>query len=502
MATTLSKPRTISFNKVQGDLELTVEINDGCVTDAWSKGTMYRGFENMLVGRGARDGLVLTPRVCGMCGVAHLFAAVKSLEMICQVTPPNNAILIRNITLLAEHIQNDIRHSILIYLKEFTNRAYSDMALYDDAAMRYESFHGTSIIETIRMTKKILEVVAILGGQWPNSSFMVPGGIAGTPSFNDLVSCKYIVNLFRSWYEQRILGCSIQRWIEIQSKADLQRWMNEKESHFESDLGFFIRFAHKIKLHELGKGFGNFISFGEEQLPGNTCEINGLSRYFTPGVLTGSIAQQFEQEKISEHVTYSHFKDYAGGSHPFDGRTDPHVTRYEGVKYSFAKAPRYNELPYETGPLAQMLVGGNPLFKDLINIYGPNAYVRQLARITRPAILLTIMQAWLEEIDPKAPYYTKTSTIEDGSGFGLLEASRGALGHWVKIKNDKIDHYQIITPTTWNGSPRDQHDTRGPWEESVIGTVINDPDNPIEVEHIIRSFDPCQVCSVHKANKK
>ncbi len=502
MVTTLSTPRTISFNKVQGDLELSVEITDNCVTNAWSKGTMYRGFENMLVGRGSRDGLVLTPRVCGMCGIAHLFAAVKSLEMICDVTPPNNAILVRNITLLAEHIQSDIRHAVLIFLKDFTNSAYSETPLYDEAVLRYESFHGSSIIETIRMTKKILEVVAILGGQWPNSSFMVPGGIAGTPSYNDLVSCKYIINLFRRWYEEQILGCSIQRWLEIQSEADLQRWMNENESHINSDLGFFIRFSHLVDLHKLGSGFGNFISFGEQQLPDGKFNINSFSSHFTRGVLTGSISQTLEQKNISEHVTYSHFKDYAGGKHPFDGQTDPHVTRYEGVKYSFAKAPRYNDLPYETGPLAQMLVGKNRLFQDLINTYGSSAYVRQLSRIARPAILLPIMQSWLEEIDHKAPYYTTTREIADGQGFGLVEASRGALGHWVKIANNQIAHYQIITPTTWNGSPRDQHNTRGPWEEAVVGTPVKNPDNPIEIEHIIRSFDPCQVCSVHMAQKK
>jgi hydrogenase large subunit len=78
-----------------------------------------------------------------------------------------------------------------------------------------------------------------------------------------------------------------------------------------------------------------------------------------------------------------------------------------------------------------------------------------------------------------------------------LEAPRGALGHWVKIKDAKIEKYQIITPTAWNASPRDANGLRGPLEEAIVGTEIKDLDNPIEVDHIIRSFDPCLVCTVH-----
>lgn len=509
------------LNRVQGDLELSIEVEANTVTNAWSASTLYRGFENMLKGRGARDGLVITPRVCGLCSTAHLFAAVTALEQICQVAPPYNAILVRNICLLAEHVQSDIRHGVLSFFTDFMNPAYRELPLYEEACRRYKSFRGESVIQTIRMTKKILEVVAIFGGQWPNSAFMVPGGIAGTPSFNDLVSCKYIVNLFRGWYEQRILGCSIRRWSEVRSELDLQRWMNERESHFNSDLGFFIRFSHMIKLHDLGVGNGNFLSFGHPHLPkrhgSHDLHVDagpaaysatadgrrdpGTGSPFGAGVVIDNVIHPFDQGKINEHVACSHFKDYIGGRHPFEGVTDPVATRYEKVKYSFAKAPRYSDLAVETGPLAQMLVSRNPLFTDIARTRGPNAYLREMARIVRPALLLPIMSDWLEQIDPQAPYYTSVRAIPDGRGYGLIGASRGALGHWVEIEDSCIKRYQIITPTSWNGSPRDQNGITGPWESAVIGTHIKDTDNPIEVEHIIRSFDPCQTCSVHTAVK-
>lgn len=518
MSLTGSNSISMPLTRVQGDLELSLEFQENVVTNAWSSSTLYRGFENMLQGRGARDGLVITPRVCGLCSTAHLFAAVTALEQICQVTPPDNAILVRNICLLAEHVQSDIRHGVLSFFKDFTNPAYSKLPLYEEACRRYESFRGESVIETIRMTKKILEVVAIFGGQWPNSSFMVPGGIAGTPSFNDLVSCQYIVNLFRSWYEQRILGCTIERWSEVQSELDLQRWMNEKESHYNSDLGFFIRFSHKIRLHDLGRGNGAFLSFGHPHLSeqpawqgaasdGDNAEcpeapgrcITGNP--FAAGVIREKIAQPFDQSRIKEYVACSHFKDYNGGLHPFEGTTEPVTARYEKVKYTYTKAPRYDELPMETGPLAQMLVSRNPLLTDIVEKHGPNAYLRELARILRPAVLLPIMRGWLDQIEPNAPYYKSVTSIPDGRGYGLISASRGALGHWLEIEDSRIKRYQIITPTSWNGSPRDQHGTVGPWESAVIGTHVKDVNNPIEVEHIIRSFDPCQFCSVHTARK-
>lgn len=525
MNQTTSHVINMPLNRVQGDLELSIEVQGNRVTNAWSASTLYRGFENMLKGRGARDGLVITPRVCGLCSTAHLFAAVTALEHICGVTPPNNAVLVRNICLLAEHVQSDIRQGILAFFKDFLNPAYQKLPLYEEACRRYESFRGESVIETIRMTKKILEVVAIFGGQWPNSSFMVPGGIAGTPSFNDLVSCQYIVNLFRSWYEQRILGCSIERWSGVRSELDLQRWMNEKESHFNSDLGFFIRFSHMIKLHDLGRGNGNFLSFGHPHLPTSTLPLadrfgsedeveqqalNDTSTQantsnplnpFAAGVMIDNVVHPFDQKKIREFVTYSHFKDYNGGKHPFDGVTQPVTTKFEKIKYSYAKAPRYGELPVETGPLSQMLVSQHPLFTDIVKRRGPNAYLRELARLVRPALLLPIMSGWLDQIETKAPYYTSVTEIPDGRGHGLIGASRGALGHWLEIENSCITRYQIITPTSWNGSPRDQNGATGPWESAVIGTQIEDIDNPIEVEHIIRSFDPCQSCSVHTARK-
>ncbi|MCK6684078.1 MAG: nickel-dependent hydrogenase large subunit [Thermoanaerobaculia bacterium] len=170
-------------------------------------------------------------------------------------------------------------------------------------------------------------------------------------------------------------------------------------------------------------------------------------------------------------------------------------------KYSWAKAPRYGENPAETGPLAELILARDPLIHDFMASEGPSTLLRQLARILRPAYLIPAAQTWLGESSEDGPYYVNPGPIPDGSGAGLVEASRGALGHWISVKGGKIDHYQIITPTGWNASPRDTAGMRGPLEEALIGTPVEDCENPVLAGFVVRSFDPCLVCTVHSIDR-
>ena len=493
----------IPLNRVEGDLDISVEIEGGVVTDAWCSGTMYRGFEKILIGRGALDGLVITPRICGICSTAHLMCASLALDMIGEVTPPPDAVRVRNIALMTEKIQSDMRHGFLMFTADFVNPVYKECDLYEEAVERFEPFKGVAVIEVIKETKKILEIVAILGGQWPHSSFMVPGGVASIPNQNDLVKCRLLLKQYRNWYEQRILGCTIERWLEVKSVNDLDQWLETCDSHRESHLGFYIRYARLIGLDRIGMGHDTFISFGALEFPvGTSLPMNGNQpRLVSAGIKHNGTIDLFENEKVSEHVTYSWFDEVDGGSHPMDGKTEPYATGYEGHKYSWSKAPRYDDKPAETGPLAEQIVGNNPLFNDLLETYGASVFTRQLARLIRPATLMPSMKLWLTEIFPDCVFYIPPGEIINGEGFGLTQVARGALGHWVRIENSKIAHYQIISPTTWNLSPRDANGVRGPAEEALRGTEIKDIDNPVELGHIIRSFDACLVCTVHAFSK-
>lgn len=494
--------RDIPLNRVEGDLEVRVELENNRVVDAWSSCTMYRGFENLLVGRGALDGLVITPRVCGICSTTHLMAAAKALDHVAGVTPPDNALRLRNVTLMVENCQSDVRQSLLMFLPDFATPGYAAHPLYAEAVRRYAPLAGERCIDAVRETKRLLEIIAILGGQWPHSSFMVPGGVSYIPPLTELNQCRHLLKRYRHWYEASVLGCSLERWQAVHSAADLDVWLGESDSHRNSDVGFFLRFAREAGLHALGRGHGHFLSYGSLELPGDSAVTGSVAG----GKLVGAgffsqegQARAFDQDQIAEHVDASWYVDYAGGKHPSEGETVPYASGADGKKYSWSKAPRYAGLPAETGPLAERIVAGAPLFNDLLRREGANLVLRQLARLTRPATLLPAMESWLVEMAerPHLSYYTPVESIRDGRGFGLIEAARGALGHWVEIRDSKIARYQIVTPTAWNSSPRDHAGVRGPWEEALIGTTIADIDNPVEAGHVIRSFDPCLVCTVH-----
>ncbi|MBF0413868.1 MAG: nickel-dependent hydrogenase large subunit [Desulfamplus sp.] len=493
----------IPLNRVEGDLEIHVDIADGVITDAWSCGTMYRGFEEMMTGRGVLDGLVITPRICGICSLSHLTAAIGALDVLTNIILPDNAIRLCNLALMAETIQSDMRQSVLMYMVDFANpAAYSLHPLFEDAFRRYEPLKGSSAIDTIRETKSLVEVIAIIGGQWPHTSFMVPGGVTSIPEIHKILQCRMIINNFRTWYEKRVLGCSIERWNEVITVGKLYEWLEESEKHSESEVGFFLRFAMEAQIDQIGRGTENFISFGSLLLPESTIvKKNAGGRFVASGFAQGTKVELFDQFKISEDISHSWYHQTNDGKalHPFKGSTKPYASGNSGEQYSWAKAPRYDGFPAETGPLAEMVVDESPLFKDMINKHGANAMIRELARIVRPAKLLLIMDIWLDELmeNRKAPFYTSIKDIADGEGAGIIEAARGALGHWVSVKNGRISRYQIITPTAWNGSPRDRNNIRGPWEEALIGTPVKNPDNLIEAGHVIRSFDPCMVCSVH-----
>ena len=400
----MAKKKTINvpLNRVEGDLEIRVELTDDLVSDSWAAGVMYRGFEQIMIGRGALDGLVITPRICGICTTSHLAAAAKALDMIGLASPPPDAIRVRNLALMTEHLMSDIRHGFMMYAADFVNPAYKDQSLFEEAVRRYEPFRGETVVEVVRETKKILGIIAIVGGQWPHSSYMVPGGIASVPSGGDLLQGRLLLRQYRKWYEQRILGCPLERFREVKSQADLENWLEENENHKNSDLGFYIRFARSIGLDRIGGGHDNFITYGSLVLPedslvscpeGSACLLPG-------GFARGTEVGPMDHNQVAEYVTYSWFEDYQGSKHPFEGLTKPYASGDEGLKYSWAKAPRYNDLPAETGPLAEAIIGKNPLVTDLYNKNGSSAFLRELARLIRPAKLIPAMEIWLSENNP------------------------------------------------------------------------------------------------------
>ncbi|MBU1665066.1 MAG: nickel-dependent hydrogenase large subunit [Gammaproteobacteria bacterium] len=487
---------SIDLNRVEGDLEIGVTLEDGVVVDARTIGTLYRGFEQILVGRAPRDAMVITPRVCGICGTAHLYAAVLALEQAWNLPVPANATRIRNLCLMAEGIQNDLRQTFLFFAPDFCNPRYGEHPLFIDLMAAFEPFKGELHRETLRVTRRGVEIVAHFGGQWPHSSYMLPGGVVTPPDERRVLACRAVLDEVRAWYERRILGAPLDEWLALDQASALFDWLDAPE-RAAGALGLMTRFARSLDMHRLGAGTPHMISFGswcDPQSPG----LHLLPAGFYDGD-TGE-TQPLDQALVNEHVRHSWFRPYAGGLHPFEGETVPDF-QPGGDRYTWAKAPRYGDRVVQTGPLAELLIAGDPLITSLHAAEGGNAWLRQFARVRRAGVELVRARQMLDELAANldAPHYLAPppGSERDGQGYGMVMAARGALGHWVKIKEGVVERYQIVTPTAWNASPRDSSGEMGHWERSLLGVKVSDPDDPVEIGHLIRSHDPCLVCTVH-----
>ncbi len=489
--TTTVRSIKLPFNRVEGDLDVRVEVKDGQVRDAWVSGTMFRGFENMMIGRGPLDGLVITPRICGICSTSHLHAAALALDQLTAVQVPANATRLRNVTQMAEHLQSDMRHLFLMFAVDFSHSCYQSRSFYPQAVQRYAPLKGATAIEVVRQTRRILEIVALIGGQWPHSSFMVPGGIVSVPSNADLRQCRHLVYQFRSWFEERVIGGSLENWAQLKTVTDLDGWCTDA-AHRSAELPLLLQIGKELGLDSSGVGHGCYLSCGSLPMPAGEGEAEHL---FAAGFMQKGKLRAWDPEQVVEDVSSSWF---AGSTvkYPAISETLPQQNK-PGAAYSWVKAPRYRSQPAETGPLAELLVAGQPLLTDWVATRGESTLARELARVVRCAELLPVMERWLRQAAGGGSYYLHPGEIESGSGIGFTQASRGALGHWLQIEAGKVAHYQIISPTSWNASPRDEAGVHGPLEAALIGTSIADEDHPIELGHIVRSFDPCLVCAVH-----
>ena len=511
------------LGRVEGDLDVRVTLEDGVVTSAWTEASMFRGFEIILRGKDPQAGLIVCPRICGICGGSHLYKSAYALDVAWRTHLPHNATLIRNICQACETLQSIPRYFYALFAPDLTHKNYANSPLYDEAVRRFAPYVGTSYGPGVVLSQKPVEVYAIFGGQWPHSSFMVPGGVMCAPTLADVTRSIAILEHWKdNWLEKQWLGCSIDRWLENRTWDDVLAWVEENESHYNSDCGFFIRYAVDIGLDKYGAGVGNYIATGtyfEPSLYENpTIEGRNAALIARSGVYANGQWYEFDQARIREDVTHS-FYEGTGALHPFEGETkpiDPEVGRKQG-KYSWAKSPRYDvpglgHIPLEAGPLArQMIAGGpdaaphqdsDPLFVDIVKSIGPSVLVRQLARMHEAAKYYKWVRSWLDQLDLHDSFYTKPTEYPEGKGFGATEAARGALADWIMIENGKIANYQVITPTAWNIGPRDREEALGPIERAMVGARVTDPEDPVELAHVARSFDSCLVCTVHAYDGK
>lgn len=511
------------LGRVEGDLDVNVVVDDNVIVDAWTQAAMFRGFEIILKGKDPQAGLIVTPRICGICGGSHLYKAVHALDTAWRTTVPPNAALVRNIAQACETLQSIPRWFYALFAHDLVHKNYSKAQEYAEVVRRFTPFVGPSYERGVTLSNKPVEIYAIFGGQWPHSSFMIPGGVMCAPTLSDVTRSIAILEYWKNeWLEKIWLGCSVDRWMENKSWADVMAWMDENESQHNSDCALFIRFCMNTGLDKLGGGLGAYLATGTYMQPElytrPTIEGRNQALIVRSGIYDGEGYHDFDQARVREDHTYSFFRGQ-GAHHPFDGVTDP-VDPAEGGKegkYTWAKAPRYDipgkgYLPLEAGPLARQVIAGragaashqdyDPLFLDALKSVGPSVMIRVMARMHEAPKYFKRVRGWLDAINLKEDFYVKPTEYAEGQGFGGTEAARGALCDWIKIKDGKIENYQVVTPTAWNIGPRDGNLIHGPMETAFVGSSIYDMDDPVELAHIARSFDSCLVCTVHAYDKK
>ncbi|HNH35853.1 MAG TPA: nickel-dependent hydrogenase large subunit [Rhodocyclaceae bacterium] len=494
----------VDLNRVEGDLEFQLDLEGDTVVDARCIGTLYRGFEQILVGRAPRDALVITPRVCGICGTAHLYAACLALEHLAGLSPPAHAVLVRNLCLTAETVQSDLRQSFLFFTPDLCHARYAGHALAGELHEAFAPLRGRVVRECLRATRDLLGIVAVFGGQWPHSSHILPGGVTAPATPRRILDCRGILDGVRRWFEGSLVGGPLADWLAIDRAEDFFRWLSSPAGA-ASAIGLFSRASRDLGLHRVGAGAGLLLSYGAWCEPDAPRQPSGApAMRIRSGVrdatVPGAATEALDQEMINEHVRHSWYLEYPGGRHPWRGETIPNRMA-DGGRYTWAKAPRYGDRVAQTGPLAQLAVDGDALILSLLAAEGDSAWLRQFARLRRAGLALEQMRGGLDDLGRRLgePHYADPGlhAWPDGESFGLIEAARGALGHWLRVRDGCIDGYQIVTPTAWNASPRDSAGRHGHWEESVIGLRVADEADPIEVGHVVRSHDPCLVCTVH-----
>ena len=474
------------FNRIEGDLRVEIEVESNTVISAKSSGIMFRGFERIMPGRSPMDALVITPRICGICSGSHGVAAAKCLAQAQGAEMPENGFYMKNLILGIEVVMSHLSHFYLLFAPDLPNPRYKDIEIFNTVNERFTAMSGSSVVLALKARQSALEIMGLVGGKWPNSLAIHPTGTTSTMNLSSLTRTIGILKEFQDFLERRFLGCPLSEWLDIDSFDKLLKW-HKASAHSESDLGLFLTMCLEAGLDRIGKGPNRYMSYGAYDLPDG-------STWLPSGYFDGRV-NPFDQTLIKEHIGSSFFRDAVEARHPLEGVTSP-LAEKSGA-YSWAKAPRYEGKTVEVGPLARMIIADDPLLTDMVFQMDSSVMTRMFARLREMCRLTKEMSGWLEKINPAAPFYATPSSRFIANGNGLTEAARGSLGHWMKISANLIDNYQVVTPSAWNMSPRDESGQPGPVEQALTGVTIADEKDPVEVNHIIRSFDPCMSCTVH-----
>lgn len=549
------------ITRIQGNLRIEAQLDGNRVVQAYCSGTTVRGIELVLRGRDPRDAWVFTQRICSACSLAHGLASIRAVENALNIPIPPNAHAIRNLMHAAQHVHSHVTHFYHLHAVDWVDvvaALNADPVKTSTLAESISTYSATAPSYFAATQQRLKNFVAdepigiFAHAYWGHPAYKLP------PEINLLVMAHYLDAL--DWQREvvklqaifggknphpHLLVGGVACCIDLNSDSAL----NAKHlAQVQTVITQMQNFVEQVYLPDLfaianfytdwskrGEGLGNFLTYGDF----STLQPNQTNSLLLP---SGAILNRdfnvvhhldFQAtNEIEEYVTHSWY-DYASGKttglHPFagetnlkfDGPTPPFEHLNVEKSYSWIKAPRWHHHAMEVGPLARMVIGyalDNNVARELLNaalskLNLPNSALfstlgRIIARGLEAKMLVTHMQTWYNQL----LYNIKsgdTSTFNpslwepitwpyQAQGVGYAESPRGALAHWVVIENGLIQNYQVIGPSAWNVSPRDQQNQPGPCEAALAHNhTLHDATQPLELLRTIHSFDPCSACAAH-----
>ena len=552
------------ITRIEGHLRIEAIIDENnVVVDAFSSSTMFRGIEEILKGRDPRDCGLLAMRICGVCTGTHYQRSIEAVEHAFGVTIPKNARLVRNLIQGALYLHDHIVHFYHLHALDWIDitealkanpkaavleaqkwakvsgqkawNANEDvytavqervtkyvkqgrLGIFGNAYWGSKGFKLTPeqnliglshYLDALELQRELGKMMAIFGGKNPHPQSFVVGGVTCVQDIKN--------------------PARIAEFKQILKKG--QRFT--KEAYLPDVYMAGTMYADEA-LEGIGGGIGNFMCFGDFNL--DDLPFYKSSKLFPAGIVKNkdlSKVYEVDQSKITEDVTHAWYEGTTN-LHPYDGVTKANYTGFGKKenniayldtknKYSWIKSPLYDDQRMEVGPLARMIVGvasGNERISKYVTTFLKNGNLptsvlfstvgRTAARAIESELMADVMMEWVDELASNVAHgdlstwteFNFDNVSKDAQGYGMAEAPRGGLGHWIKIKDGKVANYQAVVPSTWNAAPRDYKGRMGAYESSLIGTKVANVDQPLEILRTIHSFDPCIACAVHIVDTK
>ncbi len=451
-------PQKILFSPVtrlSGLLSAELYLDDGLIVEADVSSTMFRGFEYIMRDRHVTDAVYMTQRICGICSMAHGAVASYLLDQLYDNDIAENAQYLRNIMFGADFLQNHIRHFYFFGLPDFVIMPDQPPFLNQncfDCRLDYEDNRRVAghYSEAVRAAEKSHQLLALFGGKAPHQHSFLHGGVAVAPTADKINQALALV---------RDIHDFVQRFMVPDTEL--------------------IAKCYEDYYH-IGETPGRFLSFGLFRFGAKNEQILWKSGVLDDGCLT-----QPQLDLIHEDLTNAWFERAKGVEEA--ARPAP---RKPGA-YTWTKAVLYRGRHYEGGPLARMTING--LYRG-----GTATMDRIVARTLETLLITELVERWLQKLQPGEPPINQKRELVRHQAISVTDAMRGALLHSARIRGEQVESYDVITPTGWNFSPKDDLGNRGPAETALVGTVIHASELKYVIPgRIIRSFDPCISCATH-----